>query len=59
MPFSRAASISGAKRARLSSIEQLMFFCEKASDAAANTATSLTPAAMAASRPLRFGASAV
>jgi hypothetical protein len=33
----------GAKRARLSLIEQLMLRCENASDAAANTATSFTP----------------
>jgi hypothetical protein len=43
------------KRSRLSAMEQLMFFCEKASEAAANIATSLTPASMAASKPLRFG----
>src|SRR5215213_2325950 len=36
---------------------QLIFFFEKASDAAANTATSVAPAARAASKPLRFGVS--
>jgi len=35
-----------------------MFFCEKASLAAANTATSFTPASMAASKPFRLGVSA-
>jgi len=58
MSCSRAASIKGAKRARLSAMEQLMFFCEKASEAAPNTATSFTPASMAASRPFMFGVSA-
>ena len=32
----------------LAAIEQLVFFCEKASDAAPNTATSRAPAASAA-----------
>ena len=40
-----------------SAIEQLMFFCENASEAAAKTATSVAPAARADSKPLRFGAS--
>ncbi|MCY1243802.1 hypothetical protein D9M72_568360 [compost metagenome] len=53
-----AASITGTKRARLSAMEQLMFFCEKDSDAAANTATSFTPDSRAASKPFRFGARA-
>ncbi len=35
-----------------------MFFCEKASEAAPNTATSFTPASAAASRPFMFGVSA-
>ncbi|MNL76287.1 hypothetical protein D3C87_2022310 [compost metagenome] len=48
----------GTKRARLSLIEQLMLRWENASDAAANTATSLTPAATASSNPRRLGASA-
>ncbi|MCY1442549.1 hypothetical protein D9M71_589240 [compost metagenome] len=48
----------GTKRCRLSLIEQLMLRWEKASDAAANTATSFTPAARASSKPRRFGASA-
>ena len=34
-----------------------MFFCEKVSDAAPNTAISSAPAASAASRPFRFGTS--
>ena len=49
----RAASTTGAKRSRLSAIEQLMFFCEKISEAAPNTATSSAPAASAASKPLQ------
>ena len=40
-----------------SAIEQLMFFLEKASEAAANTATWSAPAASAASKPCRFGVS--
>ena len=32
-----------------------MFFCEKVSEAAPNTATSLSPLARADSRPRRFG----
>ncbi len=43
----------GPKR---TAIEQLIFFCEKLSDAAPNTATSVAPAASAASNPLTFGA---
>jgi hypothetical protein len=34
---------------------QLMFFCEKVSEAAAKIATSSAPASSAASKPLRFG----
>ena len=34
-----------------------MFFWEKASEAAPKIATSVAPAARAASKPLRFGAS--
>ena len=34
-----------------------MFFFENDSDAAANTATSVAPAARADSKPFRFGAS--
>ncbi|MCY1466166.1 hypothetical protein D9M71_844240 [compost metagenome] len=48
----------GTKRSRLSLIEQLMFFCENASEAAANTATSSTFDSSAASKPFMFGASA-
>jgi hypothetical protein len=40
-------------------MEQLMFFCENASDAAAKMATSSAPAATARSKPCRFGVSAV
>ncbi|MNF13326.1 hypothetical protein D3C80_2151280 [compost metagenome] len=58
MPCCLAASINGTKRSRLSAIEQLMFFCEKASEAAANTATSFTPLSSAASKPFMFGVSA-
>ena len=38
-------------------MEQLMFFLEKDSEAAAKTATSCTPAASAPSSPFRFGTS--
>jgi hypothetical protein len=38
-------------------MEQLMFFWEKVSEAAPNTATSVAPAATAASNPLTFGTS--
>ena len=34
-----------------------MFFCENASEAAPNIATSVAPAARAASKPFRFGVS--
>ena len=34
-----------------------MFFCENASDAAPKIATSVAPAARAASNPFRFGVS--
>jgi hypothetical protein len=34
-----------------------MFFLENASEAAPNTATSVAPAAFAASKPFRFGVS--
>jgi hypothetical protein len=47
----------GRKRSSESAIEQLMFFFEKASEAAPNTATSVAPAARAASYPFRFGVS--
>jgi len=40
-----AASVTAAKRARLSLIEQFMFFLEKLSEAAPKIAISLTPAA--------------
>ena len=45
-------------RALVSAIEQLMFFWLKLSLAAPKIATSSAPAAMAASRPFRFGVSA-
>jgi hypothetical protein len=47
----------GRKRSSDSAIEQLMFFCEKDSEAAPNTATSFAPAASAASKPFRLGVS--
>ena len=52
-----AAANTGVKRSRLSAIEQLMFFCENVSEAAAKTATSVAPAATAASKPRRLGTS--
>ena len=61
MPCARAAATTGAKRSMLSAIEQLMFFWLKASLAAPNTTISsghwLRGAAMAASKPFRFGVS--
>ena len=57
MSRARAAATTGAKRARLSAIELLMFFRENDSDAAPNTATSCAPAAAAASKPCMFGTS--
>lgn len=42
---SLAALMTSSKRSMLSSIEQLMFFLLKASDADPNTATSVAPAA--------------
>ena len=47
----------GRKRSSDSAIEQLMFFFENASEAAPKTATSVAPAARAASKPFRFGVS--
>jgi hypothetical protein len=58
MPWSRAVAMTGSKRARLSAMEQFVFFCENDSEAAANTATSRDPAASAASNPFMFGTSA-
>ena len=52
-----AAAMTGAKRSRLSVIEQLMLRCEKLSEAAPKTATSAAPAASALSKPFRFGVS--
>jgi hypothetical protein len=49
MSAAMAASTTGRKRSRDSAIEQLMFFLENDSDAAPNTATSVAPAAFAAS----------
>ena len=57
MPALRAASTTGAKRARLSAIEQLMFLRLKVSVAAPNTAISSAPAARAASKPRMLGTS--
>src|SRR4051812_14464783 len=53
----RAAFTTGSNRARLSAIEQFVFLRENDSEAAANTATSVAPAARAASNPCRFGTS--
>jgi hypothetical protein len=44
-------------RSRLSAMDALMFLRLKVSEAAVKTAISSTPAAMARSRPLRFGTS--
>ena len=55
MAFAFAAAHTGANRSRLSEMEQLMFFRENVSDAAANTATSPAPAATAASKPFMLG----
>jgi len=57
MPASRAASATGRKRSSDSAIEQLMFLRENASEAAPKTATSVAPAARAASKPFRLGVS--
>jgi hypothetical protein len=51
MPADAAASQTGRKRSKLSSMEQLMFFWLNASEAAPKTATSSTPADTAASKP--------
>ncbi len=55
MPAAFAALKTGRKRSKLSAMEQWMFFSEKVSDAAAKTATSVAPAATAASKPCVFG----
>src|SRR3954471_9961366 len=52
-----ASMAGGRKRSKDSAIEQLIFFCENDSEAAAKTATSVAPAARAASNPFRFGVS--
>ena len=57
MPASRAARATGAKRSIDSAIEQLMFFCENASLAAAKTTTSSASPASAPSNPFMFGTS--
>ena len=49
--------ISGSKRAMLSAMLQLMFFCENASLAAPNTTTSSALAASAPSKPFMLGVS--
>jgi hypothetical protein len=56
-PADWAASLTRAKRSRLSPIEQLMLRWEKLSEAAPNTAISCAPAASAASSPFTFGTS--
>jgi hypothetical protein len=55
IPCALAAATTGAKRSRLSAIEQLMFFLLNVSVAAPNTATSSAPASRAASKPFMFG----
>ncbi|MCY1375417.1 hypothetical protein D9M69_628300 [compost metagenome] len=57
MPASRAACTTGSKRAMDSAIEQLMFFCEKASLAAPKITISSAPAASAPSKPFMLGVS--
>ena len=57
MPCSRAAAQTGARRARLSAIEQLVLRRLKVSEAAVKTAISRTPAASAASKPFMLGTS--
>src|SRR4051812_15180104 len=57
MPCCRAVFVTGKNLSKDSAIEQLIFFCENDSEAAAKTATSVAPAARAASNPLRFGVS--
>src|SRR3954464_4974367 len=54
-PLALAACATGAKRAIDSAIEQLMFFCEKASEAEPKITTSPALAASAASKPCMFG----
>jgi DNA-binding LytR/AlgR family response regulator len=55
---SLAAFATASKRAIDSAIEQLMFFCEKASEAEPKITTSSAFAASAASKPCMFGVSA-
>ena len=55
--FCCACSVTGRKRSIDSSIEQLMFLCENASLAAANTTISSALAASAPSMPFAFGTS--
>jgi hypothetical protein len=58
MPCSLAALATLSKRAIDSAIEQLMFFCENASEAEPKITTSSALAASAASKPCMFGVSA-
>ena len=59
MPASKAIFTRGSKRAKPSAIEQLVLRSLKLSVAAANTATSLTPAFNARSRPFKLGVKAL
>ena len=57
MPCFCAASITGSKRAKLSSIEQFVFFRQKASEAAVKMAISSHLASMAPFMPCLLGTS--
>src|SRR5437879_5823258 len=57
LPCCLAACATSRKRSIDSAIEQLMFFCENASDAEPKITTSSAPAASAASKPFMFGVS--
>ena len=57
MPCFCAASITGAKRSKLSSIEQLVFLRQKASDAAVKIAISPQWASTAPFMPCLLGTS--
>ena len=56
-PLSRAVLHTGSKRSKDSAMEQLVFRRENDSVAAANTAISCAPAAIAPSSPFMFGTS--
>lgn len=59
MESSLAARVTARYRIRLSSILQLMFDFENDSEADAKTATSLAPAAIAASKPCNYSRSEI